>query len=93
MKKNGLNVEYFRYHIAINYDKSSSKCIDLSKKKCDQLSKFVAKERPVRKTSPCNGKLSFGKNKSQGTKSGLVAKKLVHEMWCMGRCIVVTSCP
>ncbi len=30
MKKNGLNVEHFRYHITINYDKSSSACIDLS---------------------------------------------------------------
>ncbi len=28
MKKNGLNVEHFRYHITINYDKSSSACID-----------------------------------------------------------------
>ncbi len=28
MKKNELNVEHFRYHITINYDKSSSACID-----------------------------------------------------------------
>ncbi len=28
MKKNGLHVEHFRYHITINYDKSSSACID-----------------------------------------------------------------
>ncbi len=28
MKKNGLNVEHFRYHITINYDKHSSACID-----------------------------------------------------------------
>ncbi len=28
MKKNGLNVEYVRYHMTINYDKSSSACID-----------------------------------------------------------------
>ncbi len=28
MKKNGLNVEHFHYHININYDKSSSACID-----------------------------------------------------------------
>ncbi len=28
MKKNGLNVEHFRYHITINYDKSLSACID-----------------------------------------------------------------
>ncbi len=27
-EKNGLNVEHFRYHITINYDKSSSACID-----------------------------------------------------------------
>ncbi len=27
MKKNGLNVEHFHYHININYDKSSSACI------------------------------------------------------------------
>ncbi len=28
MKKNGLNVEHFHYHITINYHKSSSACID-----------------------------------------------------------------
>ncbi len=28
MKKTGLNVEHFRFHITINYDKSSSACID-----------------------------------------------------------------
>ncbi len=28
MKKNGLNVEHFRYHINIKYDKSLSACID-----------------------------------------------------------------
>ncbi len=28
MKKNGLNVEHLRYHITINYDKSSSACLD-----------------------------------------------------------------
>ncbi len=28
MKKNGLNVEHFRYHITINYDKSLSACTD-----------------------------------------------------------------
>ncbi len=28
MKKNGLNVEHFRYHITINYDKTSPACID-----------------------------------------------------------------
>ncbi len=28
MKKNWLNVEHFHYHITINYDKSSSACID-----------------------------------------------------------------
>ncbi len=28
MKKNGLNVEHFRYHINISYEKISSACID-----------------------------------------------------------------
>ncbi len=28
MKKNGMNVEHFHYYIIINYDKSSSACID-----------------------------------------------------------------
>ncbi len=28
MKKNGLNVEHFPYHITINYDKTSPACID-----------------------------------------------------------------
>ncbi len=30
MKNNGLDVEHFRYHITINYDKSLSACIDQS---------------------------------------------------------------
>ncbi len=60
MKKNGLNVEHFRYHITISYDKSSSASIDWSnvskKKKCDQimydqLRKLVAKEQPVGRMS------------------------------------------
>ncbi len=28
MRKNGLNVEHFHYHITINYDKCSSACIN-----------------------------------------------------------------
>ncbi len=58
------NVEHFRYHITINYDKSSSALIKRSKKinnilincdqimcLCDQLRKLVAKERPVGRMS------------------------------------------
>ncbi len=65
MKKNGLNVEHFHYHIAINYDKNQHAFINqmlYQKKKCnqimcscDQLRKLVSKVWPVGRMSlePC----------------------------------------
>ncbi len=61
MKKNGLNVEHFRYHITIRYDKSSSASIDWSNYQRKKMrpnyvlvrptEKNVAKEQPVRRMS------------------------------------------
>ncbi len=67
MKKNGLNVKHFRYHITINYEFISmhwliKSCIKKINKKCDQmmcscdqLRKLVAQVRPVGRMSlePC----------------------------------------
>ncbi len=58
MKKNGLNVEHFRYHITKNYDKRSSAFMTNYKKQCnqimclcDQLRKLVTKVRPLGRMS------------------------------------------
>ncbi len=58
MKKNGLNVEHFRYHITINYDKSASACIDQSK-----LRPNYVLVRPTEKVSRTS--LTSGKNESR----------------------------
>ncbi len=48
MKKNGLNIEHFQYHITINYDKQMYQKIncDQMMSSCNQLRKLVAKVRP-----------------------------------------------
>ncbi len=48
MKKNGLNIEHFQYHITINYDKQMYQKINCDQimSSCNQLRKLVAKVRP-----------------------------------------------